>query len=178
MLFQGEEWGATTPFQYFTDHEEPELGRAVQEGRVAEFGTHGWAELYGGTVEVPDPQAPSTFTASKLDWSERETDEGGRMVDVYAALMHLRHTVPAIASGDRRLTTVRTGDDWVVLTRRAPEEGAETVDVVAVRGDAGATVPLEGSGHHVVLSWDPVSVDDAGTAVHIPGPGFAVLVRD
>jgi maltooligosyltrehalose trehalohydrolase len=86
--------------------------------------------------------------------------------------------VPAIASGDRRLTTVRTGEGWVVLTRGAPEEGAETVDVVAVRGDDDATVPLEGSGHHVVLSWDPVSVAEAGTAVHIPGPGFAVLVRD
>ncbi len=178
MLFMGEEWGARTPFQYFTDHAEPELGAAVRDGRTAEFGTHGWSELYGHDVDVPDPQAPSTFAASRLDWSERETDDGIRLFDVYAALVHLRHTLPAVASGDRRATSVRTGDDWVVMTRGAPSAGeGQTVDVVAVRAADGATVPLEGSGHRVLLSWGAVSLDDAAPHLHLPGPGFAVLVR-
>ena len=52
MLFQGEEWAASTPFLYFTDHPDPELGRAVSEGRRREF------PVLEGATEVPDPQDP------------------------------------------------------------------------------------------------------------------------
>ena len=64
LLFQGEEWGAGTPFFYFTDHLDKELGRLVAEGRRQEFKTFGWAD------EVPNPQMPDTFAASRLDWDE------------------------------------------------------------------------------------------------------------
>ena len=70
MLFMGEEWGTRTPFQFFTAYTDPSLAAAVREGRTREFGGHGWAELYGGDVEVPDPQALSTFEASTLDRAE------------------------------------------------------------------------------------------------------------
>ena len=66
MLFQGEEWAASTPFQYFTDHDDPELGRAVTEGRRREFAAFGW-----DPEGVPDPQDPRTFERSKLRWAER-----------------------------------------------------------------------------------------------------------
>ena len=56
MLFQGEEWGASTPFQYFTDHPEPDLAKAVREGRRKEFAAFGWKP-----EDIPDPQAPETF---------------------------------------------------------------------------------------------------------------------
>lgn len=69
MLFQGQEWGTRRPFQYFTDHN-PELGALVSAGRLREFGTHGWQEVYGRQIEVPDPQDPATFTSSCLDWDE------------------------------------------------------------------------------------------------------------
>ncbi|PKQ26215.1 MAG: malto-oligosyltrehalose trehalohydrolase [Actinobacteria bacterium HGW-Actinobacteria-4] len=65
MLFMGEEYGETRPFMYFTDHDEP-LGSQVSEGRMAEFDGHGWEELYGGPVAVPDPQDRTTFLRSKL----------------------------------------------------------------------------------------------------------------
>ncbi len=64
LLFQGEEWGASTPFFYFTDHQDKELGQLVAEGRRQEFETFGWAN------EVPNPQLPQTFAASRLDWDE------------------------------------------------------------------------------------------------------------
>lgn len=63
LLFQGEEWGAKSPFLYFTDHN-PELGRLVAEGRSKEFSSFKWQG------EVPNPQQEETFTRSKLDWSE------------------------------------------------------------------------------------------------------------
>ena len=58
MLFMGEEWGARTPWQFFSDHE-GELGEAVRKGRRAEFASHGWA-----AEDVPDPQDPATFRVS------------------------------------------------------------------------------------------------------------------
>ncbi|MDN4482106.1 malto-oligosyltrehalose trehalohydrolase [Demequina lignilytica] len=65
MLFMGEEHGETRPFMFFTDHDEP-LGSAVSEGRMSEFAGHGWEQLYGGHVDVPDPQDRRTFLRSKL----------------------------------------------------------------------------------------------------------------
>ncbi len=85
MLFQGEEWAATTPFQFFTSHPEEELGRLTAEGRVQEFARHGW-----DPDAVPDPQDPATFERSKLDWSELESERGERMLAVYRDLTRLR----------------------------------------------------------------------------------------
>ena len=65
MLFMGEEWGANTPWQYFTDDIEPWLAQAVAEGRKNEFAAHGWA-----AADVPDPQDEATFLRSKLDWEQ------------------------------------------------------------------------------------------------------------
>src|SRR3954451_24267627 len=86
MLFQGEEWAASSPFQFFTSHPEPELGCATAEGRRGEFARHGW-----DPDVVPDPQDPGAFERSKLDWSESESESGrgGRMLAVYSALARL-----------------------------------------------------------------------------------------
>jgi maltooligosyltrehalose trehalohydrolase len=64
LLFQGEEWGAGTPFLYFTDHQDAQLGKLVAEGRRKEFESFGWQD------QVPDPQAPATFSESALNWDE------------------------------------------------------------------------------------------------------------
>ena len=65
MLFQGEEWAASTPFLYFADHDDPELARAVSEGRKKEFAAFGW-----DPASIPDPENQATFDASKLNWEE------------------------------------------------------------------------------------------------------------
>jgi maltooligosyltrehalose trehalohydrolase len=85
MLFQGEEWAASTPFQFFTSHPEEELGRLTAEGRTREFAEHGW-----DPDKVPDPQDPETFERSKLDWSELEGERGRRLLGVYRELARLR----------------------------------------------------------------------------------------
>ena len=65
MLFMGEEWAASTPWQYFTDHQNDELADAVRAGRRGEFTAFGWR-----AEEVPDPQDPQTFTSDRLQWDE------------------------------------------------------------------------------------------------------------
>lgn len=83
MLFQGEEWGASTPFQYFTDHADPQLANAVSEGRKHEFESFGWAP-----EDVPDPQDEKTFLRSKLDWAE--LGEQQELLGWYRDLIRLR----------------------------------------------------------------------------------------
>jgi maltooligosyltrehalose trehalohydrolase len=84
MLFQGEEWGAGTPFIYFTDHRDKELARLVTLGRTREFEAFAWVG------EVPDPQALDTFERSKLDWSELAAPEHAELLDWYRRLIALR----------------------------------------------------------------------------------------
>lgn len=188
LLFMGEEWGASTPFQYFTDHTEPELAEAVRAGRVAEFRAHGWAEVYGPDFELPDPQSPGTVARSRPDWAELDLEQHARLLDLYGALIHLRHTVPEIASGDRSATRVRTGDGWLLLTRGGERSGAAGgVDVAMCWSDDGAVVPLDGSDHQVLLAWEPVHLESRvvepvettdrtmRTTVTLHQPGFAVL---
>jgi maltooligosyltrehalose trehalohydrolase len=89
MLFQGEEWSASSPFQYFTDHADPELGAAVREGRRSEFAAFGWP-----ADAVPDPQARATFDRSKLVWDELDEPHHRRVLDWYRALIELRRRLP------------------------------------------------------------------------------------
>jgi maltooligosyltrehalose trehalohydrolase len=116
MLFMGEEWGASTPWQFFTAHPEPELGRVVAEGRVSEFARMGW-----DPDAVPDPQDEATFARSKLDWSELDVPPHAELLAQYRALIALRAAEPDLHSprfGDlsatveedaRRVTFVRGG---------------------------------------------------------------------
>ena len=89
MLFQGEEWGAHTPFQYFTDHPEPDLAKAVREGRRKEFAAFGWKP-----EEIPDPQARDTFERSKLNWTELSRAPHAGLLDWHRQLIRLRRAEP------------------------------------------------------------------------------------
>jgi maltooligosyltrehalose trehalohydrolase len=95
LLFQGEEWGASTPFLYFTDHQDPELGRLVAEGRSKEFSTFRWQ----GTV--PNPQELRTFERSKLDWSELLKPRHAELFEWYRRLIRLRRDRPEIPRESR-----------------------------------------------------------------------------
>jgi maltooligosyltrehalose trehalohydrolase len=82
----GEEWGASTPWQFFTAHRDPDLGRATAEGRIAEFERMGW-----DPDAVPDPQDPATFERSRLDWTERDDAAHARLLALHRDLIALRH---------------------------------------------------------------------------------------
>jgi maltooligosyltrehalose trehalohydrolase len=89
MLFMGEEYAATTPFQYFCDFQ-GDLARAVTEGRRAEF--HRFARFADPAVRalIPDPNDARTFANSKLDWSERQLPAQARMLALYTDLLQCR----------------------------------------------------------------------------------------
>lgn len=138
MLFQGEEWGASSPFQYFTDHPDPDLGAAVREGRRAEFGAFGW-----DPADVPDPQDPATFERSRLRWDELADPTHRRLLGWHRHLIALRRRLPALthpdlpvdARLDGGLLRWRRGDVHV-----AANLGPDAVDVV-VDGTVHAASP-------------------------------------
>jgi maltooligosyltrehalose trehalohydrolase len=114
LLFQGEEWGAGTPFQYFTSHTDPDLARIVSAGRREEFSSFAWDS-------VPDPQDPATFERSRLDWDELFGERNASLLAWYAELIALRRRLPALT--DPRLGRVEAACDpdvgWLVV-RRGP----------------------------------------------------------
>ena len=114
LVFMGEEWCASTPFQYFTDHDDPELGRAVTDGRRSEFESFGWAP-----DRVPDPQSTETFARSKLNWTELETEPHASMLDWYRRLIELRRSAPALLDDDLAAVEVRFDETarWLVVER-------------------------------------------------------------
>jgi maltooligosyltrehalose trehalohydrolase len=85
MIFMGEEWGASTPWQFFTSHPESELAEAVAAGRAEEFGKMGW-----DLSTVPDPQDAATFQRSKLDWSELEQSPHAELLAFQTEVLRLR----------------------------------------------------------------------------------------
>ncbi|NUR06513.1 MAG: malto-oligosyltrehalose trehalohydrolase [Nocardioidaceae bacterium] len=130
MLFMGEEWGASTPWQFFTDHTDPGVAAATAEGRAAEFAAHGWAP-----GDVPDPQDPATFERSRLDWAERDREPHARLLAWYRDLLRLRREVPDLRDPDlaaadvtwcdRHLTSRRGGH--LLLANLADEPWAAGV---------------------------------------------------
>ena len=163
MLFQGEEWAASTPFAFFTSHPEPELGRATAEGRLAEFERMGW-----DPAVVPDPQDPATFERSRLDWDELASGRHAVLLDVYRRLGALRRD--RLTDPDLRRVDVDVDEDARTLVVR---RGAVTV-VVNV-GDAAASVGLPGE--HEVLFATPAGASLAGDGVDLPPHGGVLLRR-
>ncbi len=113
MLFMGEEWAASSPWQYFTDLE-PDLGAAVREGRRAEFAEHGWS-----TEQVPDPQHPRTREVSVLPWSELEHGTHAQIHAWYRSLIALRRAEPDLRADDLVAVSVTVGPNWLVMHRGA-----------------------------------------------------------
>lgn len=156
MLFQGEEWGASAPFLYFTAHEDEALAAAVSEGRRREFRAFGW-----NPDEVPDPQDPPSFQRSKLDWAEATRGEHAATLALYRELLSIRRehlsgpreaeAVEATVHEEHRTLVLRRGPVAILanLGEHAtdmPHEPAEkerltTGPGVEARGDAMLRVP-------------------------------------
>jgi maltooligosyltrehalose trehalohydrolase len=167
MLFMGEEWGASTPWQFFTDHTDTGLADAVRRGRRAEFAAHGWAE-----ADVPDPQDAATMRRSRLDWAEPAKPPHDRLLRWYADLLALRRAEPDLRDG--RLDRVEVAQDPLTGTFTM-RRGAVTVLVNFA--DRARTLPVGGTGPAgVALAWDTdVAVRDG--SLTLPAESAAVVVR-
>jgi maltooligosyltrehalose trehalohydrolase len=145
MLWMGEEWGASTPWQFFTSHPEPELAASVAAGRREEFAEHGWA-----TEDVPDPQDPATFERSKLAWSELDDDKHAEVLDFYRRMLQLRRARPELSDPRLDLVEVAYDEDarWLVV-HRGP------LRVAVNLGPDRQEVPLDGTPMGVLLSSGP-----------------------
>ena len=95
MVFQGEEFAASTPFQYFADHDDPEMAKSVSEGRRRKFAAFGWSP-----DKIPDPEKMETLEGSKLNWSELHEGGHAEMLKWYRMLIHLRRTSSSLSDGD------------------------------------------------------------------------------
>ncbi len=160
MVFMGEEYGASTPFQFFSSHPEPALARATAEGRKAEFAEHGW-----DADEIPDPQDPQTFARSKLNWAEVDSGEHARLHQLYRGLIALRHSDPDMADPWLEHLTVDYDEDqrWITMCRGR-------LHIVCNLGAEPVKVPVAGD---VVLAWDEPTVDADSTVLE--GHSFAIL---
>lgn len=98
LLFMGQEFAASTPFLYFTDHP-AELGRLVTEGRRREFSGFQLFDDPALRESIPDPQSESTFTGSKLRWEEREQNSG--VQELYSRMLALRRRDAVLRHNDR-----------------------------------------------------------------------------
>nr|WP_026059472.1 malto-oligosyltrehalose trehalohydrolase [Microbacterium yannicii] len=162
MLFMGEEWAASTPWQFFTSHPEPELGEATAKGRKAEFEKMGWDESV-----VPDPQDPETFSRSKLNWDESGSGVHARIHAMYRDLIALRRSVPELNDPDFRHLAAEADEErrWFRLRRGA-------IEVLVNFAAEEVALPADGE----VLFRTDERAQGAGGSLSLP-PRSAVVTR-
>lgn len=160
MLFMGEEWGSSRPFQFFSSHPEPELARATAEGRKSEFADHGW-----DADAVPDPQDPQTFLRSKLDWGEPEGSGHAELLEFYQGLIRLRRTEPDMADPwlPHLIVECDEAQRWIVMRRGR-------IAVACNLGTGSVCVP---AGGEMVLQWGDTEVGETMTT--LAGHSVAVV---
>ncbi|GAB4067364.1 malto-oligosyltrehalose trehalohydrolase [Angustibacter speluncae] len=162
MLFMGEEWGAATPWQFFTDHEDPDLAESIREGRRREFAEHGWA------AEVPDPQHHATRDASVLDWDEIAVQPHQRLLAWHRELVSLRRREDDLRTDDLRTVHVEHDEEagWLVVHRGS-------LRLVLNLAAEQRTVPLGATPLATLAAWDGAMLEPDG--VTLPGPSAAIV---
>ena len=141
MLFQGEEWGASTDFPFFTNYPEPDFAQAVREGRRREFAAYGWKP-----EEIPDPQSDEVFLHAKLNWAELASPPFAELLDWHRQLIRLRRAEVGLTDG--RMELVQTSFDekarWLVIERGA-------ISIACNLGADTQRVPLKKCQRHLLL---------------------------
>jgi maltooligosyltrehalose trehalohydrolase len=147
LLFEGEEYAASTPFLYFADHDDAAMAKAVSEGRKKEFAAFGFDQQ-----EVPDPEARETFERSRLNWNEVGEGHHKEMLDWYRALIRLRRNSIALNDGDRGHLSVKFSEEkrWMTMDRGA-------VQVLVNLGEEATSFDLPEDFHVALTSREDVS---------------------
>jgi maltooligosyltrehalose trehalohydrolase len=163
MLFQGEEFAASTPFQYFAHHEDEAMARSVSEGRKREFAAFGW-----DPASIPDPESRETFERSKLNWEEIQTGAHAEMLEWCRSLIALRRSSAALNCGEPNRIHVRFDETerWLVVDRGE----------IVVMGNLGENpVKLEAAASSSLLLASSQAVRLSGAEVFLPPGTLAIL---
>ncbi|MFA9431752.1 MULTISPECIES: malto-oligosyltrehalose trehalohydrolase [unclassified Egicoccus] len=186
MLWMGQEYAETALFQYFVSHTDPDLVRAVQEGRKREFA------YFADQGEAPDPQAEATFARSKLDWSRRTQDPHAVVLALYRELLRLRRELGAVAAPDASDASGVLHTPGTLSWRRSRREDEVLVVVHAGPGPVEVPLPPDVRWQLVLDTADPrwdgpggvelrdEAVADGGggaTTLRLPGTATALLRR-
>jgi maltooligosyltrehalose trehalohydrolase len=166
MLFQGEEWGASTPFQYFADHDDPELARLVSEGRKREFAAFGW-----DPANIPDPEKRETFERSKLNWNELSGSDHAEMLAWYRDLIRLRRSTPSLNNGEPGNTSASFNEEqkWLCMRRGS-------IIVACNFSEENQSVPSHPESNLLLASRPGVEIQDH--TVVLPPESVAILSLD
>jgi maltooligosyltrehalose trehalohydrolase len=164
MLFQGEEWGATTPFLYFSDHRDPMLAAMVREGRRREF-----PAVEGKPEEIPDPQAPETFVRSKLVWEELARPLHAEIFDWHKRLIRLRRSNPSLCDGRMEGVSARCDERerWLTIDRGP-------WSIVCNLGQAPVTMRLR-EGAHMLVAASETGIILTPPTITLPPDSVAIL---
>ena len=163
LLFQGEEFAASTPFQYFADHDDPAMAKAVLEGRKREFAAFGW-----NPDVIPDPEKTETFERSKLKWDEIHESTHGEMLEWFRQLIRLRRDSPSLNDGDMDHVKVHFDESkrWLTMDRGQ-------IRMMCNLGDA--PVELENPGQYPLLLASQGGIEIKGEMVLLPPDSLAIL---
>jgi maltooligosyltrehalose trehalohydrolase len=162
LLFQGEEWGASTPFRFFADFGDAALGEAVRTGRRREFATFGWRP-----EDVPDPLASATFEASRLDRDEVHREPHASLLEWQRRLIRLR-AVTHGPPGARPALQADLERGWLVAV-----VGGRTLAANVSRSPHRIPLP---PGHELALASDP-GIALEGERLLLPAMSVAVLTK-
>ena len=166
MLFEGEEFAASSPFLYFTQHDDDELAHKVSEGRRCEFAAFGW-----DPSDVPDPQQQSTFQLSKLRWDEVAQEPHASLLAWHKKLIALRRSSPSLCDGAFDRTQVRFDEDarWLGVRRGGVEI---TCNLAEKRGSVPITIDAVGT----ISSADDFAIQSG--SVELPANSVVILLGE
>ena len=163
MIFQGEEWAASSPFQYFADHDDPQMARLVSEGRKREFSAFGW-----NPDSIPDPEERQTFERSKLNWKETAEREHAEMLAWYRDLIRFRRSTSSLNDGEPGHTRVAYHEEqkWIRMKRGA-------VTVLCTLGDSTQSFHVAAGSYLALASRAALEID--GGLIVLPPDTIAAV---
>ncbi|MBV8866060.1 MAG: malto-oligosyltrehalose trehalohydrolase [Acidobacteriaceae bacterium] len=163
MLFQGEEFGASSPFQYFTHHDDDDLGRKVSEGRKSEFAAFGWKP-----EDVPDPQDAETFQRSKLRWEELAMEPHSTLLKWHRELISLRRKYSCLTDGQMENVKVQFDEaaGWLNVKRG-------TIEVICNLSPERRAIPASLKSQLILCSEPDYEL--CSNLLHLPPNSVAVL---
>jgi maltooligosyltrehalose trehalohydrolase len=161
MLFMGEEYAESAPFQYFVSHGDAELIEAVRRGRKEEFERFGWSE------DAPDPQDESTFLESKLNWDLQKEGSHRALWDFYRELLRLRRELPPLARLDKESLKVTTlAHEKVLSVRRWATSGQVLIMLHFDGGWTDLALPVPSGRWRKLLDSSDTPPSDGGGPAH------------